>query len=390
MFTTAMPRAESTPQERAISEFQHRFGADPDVVVQAPGRVNLIGGHTDYNQGFVLPMALDRRTVIAARHRPDSTVAVTSEKFPDTTFDLASLTRETGWAEYLKGVAWAMGPDELSGWEGVVASSIPLGASLSSSAAFELAAALVFTSLSGRVWSPVKAAAVTHRAETEWVGVNSGIMDQLISACGQPGHVTLIDCQDLTQTHIAVPDSVRVVVLDTGTRRELTTSDYNKRRRECESAAAGFGVTSLREVAVEDLDRAPLGMDETTLARARHVVEENERTLNAALAMAEGDVELVGKLISQSHVSLRDNFEVSSVALDTMVEAALASPGCFGARMTGAGFAGCAIALVQEEAVDSFIQETTARYGATSFGIPDIFACRPSGGASVIVTSKDD
>jgi galactokinase len=179
-------------------------------------------------------------------------------------------------------------------------------------------------------------------------------------------------------------------VLDTGTRRELTTSDYNKRRRECEAAAAGFGVKSLRQVAVEDLDRAPLDMDETTLARARHVVEENERTLNAAHAMAEGDVELVGELISQSHVSLRDNFEVSSVALDAMVEAALASPGCLGARMTGAGFAGCAIALVQEEAVDSFIKQTAAQYGETGFGIPDIFACRPSGGASVMAISQDE
>jgi galactokinase len=215
-------------------------------------------------------------------------------------------------------------------------------------------------------------------------------MDQLISACGEAGHVTLIDCQDLTQTHIAVPDSVRVVVLDTGTRRELTTSDYNKRRQECEAAAAGFGVKSLREVAVVDLDSAPASMGKTTLARARHVVEENERTLNAAQAMAEGDVDLVGKLISESHVSLRDNFEVSSVALDAMVEAALASPGCLGARMTGAGFAGCAIALVQEEAVDSFILETAARYGETGFGIADIFACRPSSGASVMVTSQDD
>jgi len=385
-----MPEIESTPRDRAIAEFRQRFGSEPEVVVQAPGRVNLIGGHTDYNHGFVLPMAIDRRTVIAARRRSDTTVAVTSEKFPDAIFDLASLTRETGWAEYLKGVAWAMGTDGLPGWEGAVASSIPLGASLSSSAAFELAASLVFTSLSGGSWNPVDAAAVAHRAETYWVGVNSGIMDQLISACGQAGHATLIDCQDLTQTHISVPDSVRVVVLDTGTRRELTTSDYNKRRQACEAAARGFGVKSLREIAAEDIDRAPLGMDETVLARARHVVEENKRTLSAAHAMAEGDVELVGSLISQSHVSLRDKFEVSSLALDAMVEAALASPGCLGARMTGAGFAGCAIALVQEEKTDAFIQRAGELYDATSLGASDIFPCRPSSGAGVMVISHDD
>jgi galactokinase len=384
-----MRESEATPRNRAIAEFRQRFGSEPDVVAQAPGRVNLIGGHTDYNRGFVLPMAIDRRTVIAARRRSDRTVAVTSENFLDTAFDLASLTPGAGWAEYLKGVAWAMDADGLPGWEGTIASSIPLGASLSSSAAFELAASLVFTSLSGRVWNPVDAAAVAHRAEAEWVGVNSGIMDQLISACGQAGHVTLIDCQDLTQTHISVPHSVRVVVLDTGTRRELTTSDYNRRRQECEAAAEGFGVESLRKVAVEDLDRAPLGMDKIVLARARHVVKENERTLTAARAMAEGDVGLVGELITQSHVSLRDNFEVSSMALDAMVEAALAAPGCLGARMTGAGFAGCAIALVEEQKTDAFVQGTGERYDATSLGVSNIFACRPSSGAGVMEELQD-
>jgi galactokinase len=381
---------EATPRNRVLAEFRQRFGSGPDVVVQAPGRVNLIGGHTDYNDGFVLPMAIDRQTVIAARRRSDRAVAVTSETFADAAFDLASLTPESGWAEYLKGVAWAMGADDLPGWEGAIASSIPLGASLSSSAALELAASLVFTSLSGRIWNPVDAAAVAHRAEAEWVGVNSGKMDQLISACGQAGHVTLIDCQNLTQTHIAFPDSVRVVVLDTGTRRQLTTSDYNKRRQECEAAAEGFGVESLRKVAVEDLNRAPLGMDETVLARARHVVEENERTLAAARAMAAGDVELVGELITRSHVSLRDNFEVSSMALDAIVDAALAAPGCLGARMTGAGFAGCAIALVEEEKIDAFVQGTGERYDATALGVSDIFACRPSSGAGAMEGLQDD
>ncbi len=379
-----MPEDASAPVARAVTEFRNRFGSKPDIVVQAPGRVNLIGGHTDYNDGFVLPMAIDRRTVIAARRRPDSTVAVASETFPDEAFDLTSLAPDSGWSEYVKGVAWAMDADKLSGWDGVITSSIPLGASLSSSAALELATSLVFTSLSGRSWHPIESAAIAHRAETEWVGVNSGIMDQLISACGQAGHVTLIDCQDLTQTQIAVPDSVRVVVLDTGTRRELTTSDYNKRQQECEDAARAFGVQSLRDVALGDLDHAPAGMNETVFARARHVVGENKRTINAARAMSRGDVEEVGYLISQSHVSLRDNFEVSSIALDAMVEAAMASPGCLGARMTGAGFAGCAIALVQKEKTDAFIQRAGELYGATALGVSDIFACRPSNGASVI------
>jgi galactokinase len=215
-------------------------------------------------------------------------------------------------------------------------------------------------------------------------------MDQLISACGQAGHVTLIDCEDLTQTQIAVPDSVRVVVLDTGTRRELTTSDYNERRQECEDAAQGFGVHSLREVALEDLAQVPAEMNETVFSRARHVVEENERTINAARAMSEGDIEEVGHLISQSHVSLRDNFEVSSIALDAIVEAALASPGCLGARMTGAGFAGCAIAFVQTEKIDAFTQRIGELYDATGLGVSDIFACRPSSGAGVVEGWTED
>jgi len=372
-----------SPEDRAAEAFRKLFRSNPDVVVQAPGRVNLIGGHTDYNEGFVLPMAIDRRTAIAARPRSDSIVLLSSGGFPDTAFDLKSFARETGWAEYAKGVAWAMGPESLSGWEGVVTSSIPLGASLSSSAALELATALVFTTLSEREWDPVLAARTAHQAEVGWVGVNSGIMDQLISACGHAGHVTLLDCRDMTQTSLSMPDDVRVVVLDTGTRRELTTSDYNERRRECEEAARGFGIGSLRDLSMGDLDNPPSEMREVVLNRARHIVEENQRTLDAAQAVADRDSERLGRLIAQSHVSLRDRFSVSSNALDAMVEAAMASPGCLGARMTGAGFAGCAIALVEQDNVASFVRETESRYRVTSHGEPTIFPCAPADGASV-------
>jgi galactokinase len=277
-----------------------------------------------------------------------------------------------------------MGGGTLPGWEGVITSSIPLGASLSSSAALELATALTFTSLAGDPWDPVAAAQVAHEAETGWVGVNSGIMDQLISACGRAGRAMLLDCRDLTQQHLAVPQDVRVVVLDTGTRRTLTTSDYNQRRDECEAAAKVLGAASLRDVTLSQLDDPPDGLTTVLQSRARHVVEENRRTLAAAAALSDGDTAELGALISQSHISLRDDFDVSSDALNAMVDAAWQSPGCLGARMTGAGFAGCAIALVEEEHLTEFVAEVTRRYEDTFAREPYVFPCRAAAGASVV------
>ncbi len=355
-------------------------------MVQAPGRVSLIGGHTDYNEGFVLPMAIDRRTVIAARPRTDRIVAVSSSDFPDTSFDLGSLERGSGWGEYLKGVAWSMGADSLPGWEGVVVSTIPLGASLSSSAALEIATALTFITLADQDWDPVEGALLSSRAENGWVGVSSGIMDQLISACGLADHAILIDCRDLSQKPAPLPGGVSVVVLDTGTRRQLTESAYNQRRAECTEAAQGFGVASLRDLTMPAVHNPPKGLSDIAIRRARHIVGENERTLSAAEAMDAGDSTRLGNLISRAHVSLRDNFEVSSPVLDAMVEAAQASPGCLGASMTGAGFAGCAIAIVEETAVEAFVEATAERYRSTTGNIPSLFTCRAASGASVVTS----
>lgn len=379
-----------SPEKRAIATFRDRFGADPSVVVQAPGRVNLIGEHTDYNDGFVLPMAIDLRTVIAARPRNDTTVIAASEGFPDARFDLTSLSNADGWDEYLKGVAWAMDPHSLPGWEGVVVSTIPLGASLSSSAALEVATALIFTTLANRLWNPTEAAATAQRAETEWVGMRSGIMDQLISACGQAGHAVLIDCRDLTQTPTPLPEGTQVVVLDTGTRRRLTESSYNQRRDECRQAARAFGVDSLRDLTPTALAQPPAGLATTIVNRARHVVEENQRTLAAAQAMRRGDASRLGHLMHESHVSLRDAYEVSSPALDAMVEAAQASPGCLGARMTGAGFGGCAMALVDDSSLDKFTDTVLARYRSSASHRPAIYVCKAAAAASVVTISPAD
>ncbi len=374
-----------SPEEQATAAFRAQFGDDPTVLVQAPGRVNLIGEHTDYNDGFVLPMAIDRRTAIAARPRSDTTVMAYSQGYPEIQFDLATLERGQGWGEYLKGVAWAMGIDGLPGWEGVITSTIPIGASLSSSAALELATALLFTTLGGLSWNPVEAARLSQRAEMDWVGMNSGIMDQLISACGQAGHAILIDCRDLTQTPTPLPDGLSVVVLDTGTRRRLTESSYNQRREECAEAARAFGVGSLRDLTIADLSTPPAAMPPTALKRARHIVEENERTLAAATAMREGDTAMLGRLMNESHVSLRDLYEVSSPALDAMVEAAQAFAGCRGARMTGAGFGGCAVAVVDTTDVEAFIKDVGARYREATDHEPAVYVCEAAPGASVIV-----
>ena len=351
---------------RVCDEFRRRFGAEPSFVARAPGRVNLIGDHTDYNDGFVLPMAIDREVWLAVRARADRRVSVYSIDFDeDATFALDdSRTRGSGWVEYLRGVAWALedAGRPTSGWEGVAAGDVPMGAGLSSSAALELAAARTFAAVSGVVWQPVAMARVAQRAENEWVGVNCGIMDQLISAAGAAAHALLIDCRSLETQLVHIPDSVAVVILDTGTRRGLVDSAYNERRAQCEAAARFFGVPALRDVDIAAFSARELELDATTRKRARHVITENARTLEAARLLEQGDVAAVGTLMVASHVSLRDDFEVSRTELDTMVELARKDDACFGARMTGAGFGGCAVALVRRERADSFARGVSRAY----------------------------
>jgi galactokinase len=353
--------------------------------VQAPGRINLIGEHTDYNDGFVFPMAIDRRTVIASRRRPDDRVRVFSEGFGEAGFGLPARERSSdGWAAYLEGVAWALGMQAGSGWEGAIVSTIPRGAGLSSSAALEVGAALTFTAHTGAEWDPVPAALACQRAENEWVGMQSGIMDQLIAAIGRAGHASLIDCRDLSTGPYPLPDATRIVILDTSTRRELTTSAYNDRRAESAAGAGAFGVASLRDLETGDLDAPPAGIDPVVLRRVRHVVTENARTLAAAEAMSAGDAARLGQLMNESHASLRDDYEVSSPALDAMATAARSAPGCFGARQTGGGFAGCAIALVDAETVESFSAGVAAAYREATGLTPAVYPCQAADGASVV------
>lgn len=378
-------------RERAMHEFRRRMGAEPAQLARAPGRVNLIGDHTDYNDGFVLPMAIDRAVWIAFRPRDDAHVVAHSLDFADDlSFDASDVQHgPRDWSGYVRGVAWALGAGEprtgapLRGWEGVIAGDVPRGAGLSSSAALELATARAFATATGIAWRPVPMARLAQRAENAWVGVNCGIMDQLISAAGVAGHALLIDCRSLDTRAVPLPDDVAVVVLDTATRRGLVDSAYNERRANCERAAASFGVRALRDVDERMLAERGEALDELTRRRARHVVSENARVLRAAEALGAGDVRLVGELMTESHRSLRDDFEVSRPELDAMVEFALAEEGCVGARMTGAGFGGCAVALVMREAAQRFAGAVARRYERDVGLTPAVYLCEAARGASV-------
>jgi len=293
---------------------------------------------------------------------------------------------EQGWLEYLKGVAWSLHEAEhqLRGFEGVLSGDVPLGAGLSSSAALEMATARAFAAVSELTWDAVVMAKLGQRAENQWVGVNCGIMDQLISATGRADHAVLIDCRSLELDPVPLPTEVAVAVLDTGTRRGLVDSAYNERRSQCESAADFFQVQALRDVTMEMFQQHAEGLEETTRLRARHVITENDRTLQAVEAMRRGEIEALGRLLSKSHESLRDDYEVSSDALNAMVECAEAHEACYGARMTGAGFGGCALALIRAEAADHFTQTVARCYQEKTEHAPAVYVCRATNGAEVV------
>ena len=369
--------------------FTTHFGSPPALVVRGPGRVNLIGEHTDYNDGFVMPMAIDRAVRIALRPRSDKRVVVTSLDMGETAeFALDHLHHnQPTWIEYIKGVAWALQQHgyALEGWEGVMVGDVPIGAGLSSSAAVEMAAARAFAAVSNLPWEPATMARLGQITENKWMGVNSGIMDQMISAAGQADHALLIDCRTLETTSVPLPPHTCAVILDTSTRRGLVDSAYNERRAQCETAAAHFGVAALRDVSWELFEARAGELDEVVRRRARHVVGENGRVWQAQQAMLAGDAAELGRLMNASHASLRDDFEVSSPALNAIVEIAQQHPLCWGVRMTGAGFGGCAVALVaqQPDKLADFVQTVQTAYHAATQLTPNLYICRATAGASI-------
>ena len=374
-------------QQRVIEAFEQQFGERPSTIIRAPGRVNLIGEHTDYNDGFVLPMAIDRAVWLALRPRSDGRVQATSlEKSGPTDFALSDIQHSGGWGEYVKGMAKMLldAGYDLTGWEGVLTSDVPVGSGLSSSAALEMAAGCAFATVSGFPFDGKEMARLGQKTENEWVGANTGIMDQMISANGKEGFALLIDCRDLSTHSIPLPVGTAVLIMDTLTRHSHTESGYNERRQQCEAAAAYFEVKALRDVSITKFLAEEAELEPLIRQRARHIVTENLRTLNATKAMQNGDAPLLGQLMNESHASLRDDFEVTNEELDIMARLAQAQPGCYGARMTGGGFGGCAVALVRSDLADEIAKNVATQYETATGLKPQIFSTPAAAGTAVI------
>ena len=388
--------------ERVVQHYQTAYHARPAFVARAPGRVNLLGEHVDYNDGWVLPAAIDRAAYVAAAPCPSPLVSLEaldlneSSVFRVTELDAARKIDAagqplSGWARYPAGVAWSLRGEGLAvgGLDAVLASDVPVGAGLSSSAAVEVAFAAAWRHTGGWARTPMALAQASQRAENHYVGVNSGLMDQFASACGQAGHALLLDCRTLEWEALPLPAGVSIVVADTGMRRELGKSEYNNRRAQCEAAVAGLsavlpGIHALRDVSLDDFNRHAHRLDPLVARRARHVVEECARTRAAVSILKAGRVADFGALMNDCHASLRDLYEVSSPELNAMASAAQALPGCYGARLTGAGFGGCTVNLVAAEAAEDFRRDLAAAYAAATGYTAEIYVCQAAGGAEII------
>jgi galactokinase len=376
-------------------------GQEPEGLWSAPGRVNLIGEHTDYNDGFVLPLAIPQRTVAAVGRREDGRIRVRSTFAADAVevgIDELDALFPTGegqepavpeWAAYPLGVAWALRqaavtPGPLDGGVDIaIASDVPVGAGLSSSAAIEGAAASALDALWNTGLDGAALARIGRRAENEAVGAPTGIMDQMASMLGEPDAAIFLDCRSLETRVVPLPvaaSGLAILVMDTHVKHAHSTGGYRERRASCELGAEIMGVPALRDLSVADLPRAQERMDDVTFHRVRHIVTENQRVLDTVRILDEQGVRAIGDLLVASHASMRDDFEISTPELDAAVDSALAA-GALGARMTGGGFGGAAIALVEQEAVDTVSQAVHAAFAAAGFATPLLFTVAPSAGA---------
>jgi len=377
------------------SRYRRHFpDGGPAITAIAPGRVNLIGEHTDYNDGWVLPMAINRCVGVAAAPRTDGILRAHSVVFGETRETVIDQLAPPGgadWFSYVAGVAWAMtsAGQEIRGADLVVDGDVPLGSGLSSSAAIEMAVARGLCAVSGAPWLPVEMALLGQRVESEFVGVKGGLMDQFTATKGEEGHALLLDCRSLTTELVTIPDEAVVVVMDTGAPRTLAGSAYNDRSRSCRVAAEILrqvdpNVRALRDVDIDLLTAGRELMDDEVFRRASHVVLENRRPLAMADALRRGDLEEAGRLMDESHDSLRHLYEVSSAELDLFTELARNHDACHGARLTGAGFGGCAIALVDLEGQDDFVEKVHADYRSRVDLPSSVFACHAASGAKLL------
>jgi galactokinase len=371
--------------------FEQRYGIHPHLMVRAPGRVNLIGEHTDYNDGFVFPAAIDRATYVAARPRDDRRVHILAvDMGQEDEFALdgpIERSAEHPWSDYIRGVAKGLliAGHHLDGANLLITSDVPRGSGLSSSAALEVATGYAFQLLNRLNILGEELALLSQGAENTFVGVQCGIMDQFISALGRRDHALLLDCRDLNYRPVPLPANAQIVVCDSHMERRLAGSAYNQRRQECDEAVRIFKqwypkITALRDVSVAQFREHEADLPDPVRARARHVITENDRALRSAEVLEAGDVAAFGKLMNESHASLRDDYEVSIPEMDILVAAGQAVPGCFGSRLTGAGFGGCTVSLVEQSAVERFKADVAAAYKSATGRETTIYVCRASDG----------
>ncbi|ULJ63777.1 galactokinase [Wielerella bovis] len=372
--------------------FTQQFNAQADHLIRAPGRVNLIGEHTDYNDGFVLPCAIDFATHVAIGKNGSDTVRVFAADYDERDeFSIHGNIAHSDkqWANYIRGVIWAFA--ERNGFrlpEGVdiaVNGNVPQGAGLSSSAALEVGVGKALQTAFSLPIDETEIALLGQFAENRFVGCNCGIMDQLTSARGEEGHAVLIDCRELTAQTVSIPDSLSIMIIHSHVKRGLVGSEYNTRREQCETAAKHFGVKALRDVTLAQFDAGKAGLDVLAAKRGRYIVQENQRTLDAADAMKRNDIAALSKLMAESHIGMRDEFEITHPAVDTLVELVgevIGERG--GVRMTGGGFGGCIVALVPHEEVDNVKAYVAKHYHARTGLTEEVFVCKPRQGVSVI------
>lgn len=372
--------------------FKATLGYAPTHIVQAPGRVNLIGEHTDYNDGFVLPCAINYQTVVAAAKRDDNIVRVISVDYGNAQdeFDLTqeiAFQHDKMWANYIRGVVKCLLARgfQFTGADIAVSGNVPQGAGLSSSAALEVVIGQTFKVLFNLEISQAEIALNGQQAENEFVGCNCGIMDQMISAEGSQQHAMLLDCRSLETTSVSMPEELAVVIINSNKKRGLVDSEYNTRREQCEAVAAIFGVKALRDVTLEQFNQKSHELDLLLRKRARHVITENYRTLDAAQALSQHDMQRMARLMAESHASMRDDFEITVSEIDTlvaMVKEVIGERG--GVRMTGGGFGGCVVALVPHDLVASVQAVVDANYEAQTGLKAAIYVCQAMDGAGLV------
>jgi galactokinase len=379
--------------ERSAELFTKCFGHAPRWKAAAPGRVNLIGEHTDYNEGFVLPMAIDRYTILAGDRNTKREVTLHSVTTGETAnFSVRAPVQpgQPSWSNYVRGVVAGFQERgfKVSGFDAIIDSTVPFGGGVSSSAALEVATATLLEALTGQKLDPIEKALLCQKAEHAFAGVPCGIMDQFTSVLAQQDHALLLDCRSREATPVRMTDSaITVLIINSNVRHKLVDGVYASRRKQCEDAARVLKVGALRDATLPELEAARAALDPVVFRRARHVITENERTLQAARFIQAGDWPKVGELMYASHASLRDDYKVSCLELDTIVECAqsLGEPeGVIGCRMTGAGFGGCAVSLVRTSAVQTIGRKIQESYEHKTGTMPTIFSSRPGGGARIV------